>query len=128
MHKIAVIIPKFGLVGGAEQSTAELTDRLANQTGFDFHVLANRWQTSSTTTTFHRIPIISFPKFLITISFAYFVQYQINRSNFSLVHSHERIFAADIFTMHSIPHRYWVQNIRRKQMSLYDLALSLIHI
>ena len=124
MHKIAVIIPKYGLLGGAEQTTSELTSRLKNQTGFDFHVLANRWQTSSTTIKFHKIPIISFPKFLTTLSFAYFVQRQINRSNFSLVHSHERIFAADIFTMHGIPHRYWVHNIRRKKMSLYDLATA----
>ena len=46
------------------------------------------------------------------------------RNNFSLVHSHERIFEADIFTMHGIPHRYWVHNIRRKKMSLYDLATA----
>jgi UDP-glucose:(heptosyl)LPS alpha-1,3-glucosyltransferase len=124
MHKIAVVIPKYGLLGGAEQTTPELTQRLANQTEFDFHVLANRWQTSSTSIRFHGIPIISFPKFLTTPSFAYFVQRQINRNNFSLVHSHERIFAADIFTMHGIPHRYWVHNIRRKKMSLYDLATA----
>ena len=124
MHNIAVVIPKYGLVGGAEQTTAELTDRLANQTDFDFHVLANRWQTSSTSLRFHKIPIFSFPKFLTTLSFAYFVQRQINRNNFSLVHSHERIFTADIFTMHSIPHRYWIHNIRRKEMSLYDLATA----
>jgi UDP-glucose:(heptosyl)LPS alpha-1,3-glucosyltransferase len=121
MQKIAVVIPKYGLLGGAEQSVAELTGRLVDQTGYDFHVYANRWQPSSAAQ-FHKTPIISFPKFLTTLSFAYFVQRQINRNNFSLVHSHERIFAADIFTMHSIPHRYWVHNIRRKQMSLYDLA------
>src|SRR5664280_113940 len=122
MQKNAVVIPKYCLVGGAEQFIAELTNRLANKTDFDFHVLANRWQTSSTITRFHKIPIIFFPKFLTTLRFAYFIQRQINRNNFSLVHSHERIFAADIFTMHSIPHRYWVHNIRRKQMSLYDLV------
>ena len=124
MHKIAVVIPKYGLLGGAEQTTSELTERLANETEFDFHVLANRWQTSSTSIKFHGIPIFSFPKFLTTLSFAYFVQRQINRNNFSLVHSHERIFAADIFTMHGIPHRCWVHNIRRKKMSLYDLATA----
>jgi len=122
MKKIAVIIPKYGLLGGAEQFVAELTDRLAYQTGYDFHVCANSWQKPDTPITFHQTPIISFPKFMITPSFAYFVQRHINRGNFSLVHSHERIFAADIFTMHGIPHRYWVHNIRRKQMSLYDLA------
>ena len=123
MHKVAVVIPKYGLLGGAEQFVAELTGRLAYLTGYDFHVYANRWQPSSTAQ-FHKAPIISFPKFMTTLSFAYFVQRQINHNNFSLVHSHERIFAADIFTMHGIPHRYWVHNIRRKQMSLYDLATA----
>ena len=124
MHKIAVVIPKYGLLGGAEQFVAELTGRLVASTGYDFHVYANRWQKSAAPITFQQIPIISFPKFLTTLSFAYFVQRQINRNNFSLVHSHERIFAADIFTLHGIPHRYWVHNIRRKQMSLYDLATA----
>ena len=122
MHKIAVVVPKYGLLGGAEQFVAELTGRLACQTGYDFHVCANKWQKSDTNITFHQTPIISFPKFMTTPGFAYFVQRHIKRGNFSLVHSHERIFAADIYTMHGIPHRYWVHNIRRKQMSLYDLA------
>ena len=124
MQKIAVIIPKYGLVGGAEQFAAELTDRLVSPTRYDFHVYANRWQKSAAPVTFHRIPIISFPKFLTTLSFAYFVQRRLKRDNYSLVHSHERIFAADIFTLHGIPHRYWVRHIRRKQMSLYDLTTA----
>ena len=124
MQKIAVVIPKYGLVGGAEQFVAELTNRLARQTGYDFHVLANRWQAGTTNIKFHKIPIITFPKYLTTLSFAYFTQRRLNRNNFSLVHSHERIFGADIFTLHGIPHRYWVHNIRKKKMSLYDLATT----
>jgi len=122
MQKIAVVIPKYGLLGGAEQFVAELTGRLVDKTGYDFHVCANKWQKPDAPITFHRTPVISFPKFMTTPSFAYFAQRRIHRGNFSLVHSHERIFAADIFTMHGIPHRYWVHNIRRKRMSLYDLA------
>jgi len=124
MQKIAVVIPKYGLVGGAEQFVAELTCRLARQTGYDFHVLTNRWQAGTTNIKFHKIPIITFPKYLTTLSFAYFTQCCLNRNNFSLVHSHERIFGADIFTLHGIPHRYWVHNIRKKKMSLYDLATA----
>ncbi len=124
MQKIAVVIPKYGLLGGAEQFVAELTDRLVTSTGHDFHVYANRWEKSAAPLTFHQVPIFSFPKFLTTLSFAYFTQRGISRGNFSLVHSHERIFAADIFTLHGIPHRYWVHHIRRKQMSLYDLATA----
>lgn len=124
MQRIAVVIPKYGLLGGAEQFAAELTDRLISATGFDFHVYANRWEKSTTPVTFEKVPIVSFPKFLTTPSFAYFAGRSIERSNFSLVHSHERIFSADIFTLHGIPHRYWVRHIRRKQMSLYDLATA----
>jgi UDP-glucose:(heptosyl)LPS alpha-1,3-glucosyltransferase len=124
MNKIAVVIPKYGLLGGAEQFVAELTSRLARHTGFDFHVLANRWQPGTTDIKFHKVPIITFPKYLSTLSFAYFVGRKLKRGNFSIVHSHERIFGADIFTMHGIPHRYWVHNIRRKRMSLYDLATA----
>ncbi len=120
MHKIAVIIPKYGLVGGAEQFVSELTGRLVASTGYDFHVCANQWQESSLPITFHKAPIISFPKFLTTPSFAYAAGRKVNRGNFSLVHSHERIFAADIFTMHGIPHRYWIHNIRHKHMNLFD--------
>ena len=124
MQKIAVVIPKYGLVGGAEQFASELTQRLCAYNEDKFHVLANRWQTSSTEIKFHRVPIISFPKFLTTISFAYFIRRQLRKDIFSLVHSHERIFAADIFTLHGIPHRYWVHNVRWKKMSLYDLATA----
>ncbi len=124
MQKIAVVIPKYGLLGGAEQFAAELTGRLIAATGFDFHVYANRWEQSANPITFEKVPIISFPKFLTTPSFAYFTGCRIKRNNFSLVHSHERIFGADIFTLHGIPHRYWVRHIRRKKMSLYDLATA----
>jgi UDP-glucose:(heptosyl)LPS alpha-1,3-glucosyltransferase len=124
MQKIAVVIPKYGLVGGAEQFASELTKRLSSQAGYDFHVFANRWQNMSNGINFHSVPIISFPKFLTTISFAYFTRRQLSKDNFSLVHSHERIFAADIFTLHGIPHRYWVHNVRQKKMSLYDLATA----
>ncbi len=124
MQKIAVVIPKYGLVGGAEQFVAELTSRLAMQAGYDFHVLTNRWQPGINKIKFHKIPIIIFPKYLTTLSFAYFTERRIKKYNFSLVHSHERIFWTDIFTLHGIPHRYWVHNIRRKKMSLYDLATA----
>jgi UDP-glucose:(heptosyl)LPS alpha-1,3-glucosyltransferase len=42
MSKIAVVIPKYGLVGGAEQFTAELTDELCSRTDHTFQVFANR--------------------------------------------------------------------------------------
>jgi UDP-glucose:(heptosyl)LPS alpha-1,3-glucosyltransferase len=124
MPKIAVVIPKYGLVGGAEQFAAELTGKLCSRHQDTFQVFANRWQSNSPALGFHKIPIISFPKFLTTISFAGFVARRLRLDDFSLVHSHERIFAADLFTMHGVPHRYWVHSVRRKSMSLYDLATA----
>jgi UDP-glucose:(heptosyl)LPS alpha-1,3-glucosyltransferase len=124
VQKIAVVIPKYGLVGGAEQFASELTEHFAADSKYDMHVFANRWEAKSSRVTFHQTPIISFPKFLTTVSFAWFARRQSRRINFSLIHSHERIFEADIFTLHGIPHRYWVHHIRRKSMSLYDLATA----
>jgi len=124
MKKIAVIIPKYGLVGGAEQFASELTGRLSDQPSYNFHVFANRWQGASAGVNFHHVPIVSFPKFLTTLSFAYFAGQKVRRGDFSLVHTHERIFAADIWTLHGVPHRYWIDCVRKKRMSLYDLATA----
>ena len=121
--KIAVVIPKYGLVGGGEKFVAELTERIAQRSSYEIHILANQWKEQSPLIRFHKIPIISFPKYLTTISFARFVEQKIKKIGFDLIHSHERIFAADIVSLHSIPHRLWVQDIRRKRFfSLFDRA------
>jgi len=122
VYKIAVVIPKYGLVGGAEGFAAELTERIAANDRYEIHVFANKWLNESPRITFHRIPIISFPKFLTPVSFAYFAGLRISRMNFDLIHTHERIFTADLFTMHGIPHRVWVTEVRNKSMSLFDVA------
>ncbi len=124
MNKIAVVIPKYGLVGGAEQFAAQLTDELSSRQTGTFQVFANEWQADSHVSGFHKIPVISFPKFMTTISFAWFVKRQLQRQDFSLVHSHERIFGADLYTMHGVPHRYWVRSVRQKSLSLYDRATA----
>ena len=124
MHKIAVVIPKYGLVGGAEQFAAQLTDELSSRQAGTFQVFANAWKADSRVQEFHKIPVISFPKFMTTISFAWFVERRLARRDFSLVHSHERIFGADLYTMHGVPHRYWVRSVRQKSPSLYDRATA----
>ena len=122
LYSIAVVIPKYGLVGGAEGFAAELTERLARDGRFRFHVFANRWVARSERIVFHKTPILSFPKFLTTPSFAFFADRQIRRCGIDLIHSHERIFRADLATLHGVPHRFWVRRVRRKRMSLYDRA------
>ena len=120
VYRIAVVIPKYGLTGGAEGFTAELTERIAANPRFEIHVFAQRWAPPSGRVTLHRVPVLSFPKFLTTISFAWLAGRMIARGQFDLVHAHDRLLTADIFTMHGIPHRTWVREIRKKSLSLYD--------
>src|SRR5574340_1786111 len=120
VYKIAVVIPKYGLIGGAEGFVAELTERIALDPRFEVHVFAHRWDGHSCPITFHHIPVIPFPKFLTTISFAYFFRKETALLDFDIIHAHERIFAADVFTMHGVPHRFWTSNVRQKRtLSLY---------
>jgi len=120
-RKIAVVIPKYGLLGGAEGHTAEITERLARDPRFEVHVFANKWTGSSEHVLFHKVPIVTFPKYLTTISFAYFAGAQISRMNFDVIHAHERIFTTDVCTLHWIPHRIWTRDVRGKKIpSLFD--------
>ncbi len=121
LKKIAVVVPKYGLVGGGERFVFELTERLANIPGYEIHVFSNKWRSASDHITFHKIPIITFPKWLTSISFAYLANRKIAKMDFDLIHSHDRIFKANVVTLHSIPHRTWVRDIRKKKRSsLFD--------
>jgi len=124
VSRIAVVIPKYGLVGGAEGFTAEMTERLAVDPRFEFHVFANRWIAHSDRITFHKVPIVAFPKFLTTPSFAFFADRRIRAAGIDLIHAHDRIFTADLVTLHGVPHRFWVREVRRKRPSLFDRATA----
>lgn len=121
--KIAVVVPKYGLVGGGERFVAELTARLAENPHNDIHVFANRWKAGPEPVTFHKVRQITFPKWLTTLSFAWFVHRKIISMGFDLVHTHDRLFRADLCSMHFIPHAIWVREVRRKKIfSLFDFA------
>lgn len=122
--KIAVVIPKYGLVGGAEAFVYEVCERLAAGNEFQIHVFANQWRRGRSPIVFHKIPIVRFPKFLGPISFAHFARRQIQKHDFDLLHSHERIFEMDLFTFHGIPHRRWIEKTRTRPLSLFDRATS----
>ena len=125
LKKIAVIVPKYGLVGGGERFVFELTERLANVPGYEIHVFSNKWRSESDHITFHKIPIITFPKWLTSISFAYLANKKISKMHFDLIHSHDRVFKSNVVTLHSIPHRTWVRDIRQKRWpSLFDHGTS----
>ena len=121
------MIPKYGLMGGAERFAAELTERIAADPRYEVHVFANRWVVSSGRVTFHKVPVITFPRFLASPSFAWFAGQRIAAAGpFDLIHTHDRIFTADVYTMHGVPHRWWVREVRRKKMSLFDRAIACV--
>lgn len=123
-HKIAVIVPKYGLVGGGERFASEVTGRLARNENLEIHVFANQWIANSDRIHFHKIPAVRFPRFLNPLFFAWYVKRAIGRMGFDLVHSHHWIFKADIFSAHGVPHAGWVREVRKRSPSLYDRALS----
>ncbi len=121
---IAMIVPTFGRVGGAENLVVELCDCLNREHGFVVHVLAHRFETTIEGVHAHRIPIWMFPKWVRPFSFAWGAERTLGRIPHDLVHSHERIFRADVFSVHGMPHHLWIRDVRRKSMSLFDRATA----
>ncbi len=117
---IAVVIPRYGRIGGAENMAFQLCERLAAI--FDIHVFAGKWDAGPSRITFHKVPMIHFPRWLQPVSFAGFAQRKIKNMAFDLVHSHERIFRMDLLTFHGIPHRTWIRDMRQKSLSGFDRA------
>jgi UDP-glucose:(heptosyl)LPS alpha-1,3-glucosyltransferase len=122
--KIAVVIPKYGLIGGAEAFAYQVTECLAKRENLKIHVFANQWESGKTSITFHKVPIIPFPRFIRPISFAYFAHKRIKTEGYCLIHSHDLIFHMDLLTLHGIPHSTWVKEVRRKQLGLFDKSLA----
>jgi len=122
--RIAVVIPKYGLVGGAEGFAYELTERLAMRGRFTIHLFANQFRRGKAPVVYHKVPMFAFPRFLRQISFAYFADRKIGRGKFDLIHSHDRIFQMHLLTMHGIPHERWIREVRGKRLTLFDRAMA----
>jgi len=124
---IAVIVPKYGLVGGGERFVFEVTERMARTGRYEFHVFANCWRPAEgSPVLFHKVPTVKFPRFLRAFVFPWFAQRLVARGGFDLVHSHEKLFHADIFTLHGAPHGTWVREIRQKTPSLFDRGAAAV--
>src|SRR5512141_664526 len=118
--KVAVVVPKYGTLGGGERFVYELTERLARTGRYEIHVIANRWGPGPGPGVFHKIPRVPFPRFPRQALFAWLAGREAEKGRFDLVHAHDRIFRADVFTMHSIPHETWVRDIRKRRPTLFD--------
>ena len=126
-RRIAVIVPKYGLVGGAEQFAFQVTERLAATTPYEFHVFANQWKSAEgSRVVFHKVPMIRFPRFLRPLSFAWFARQLVARERFDLVHAHDRVFEADLVSLHGAPHSFWFRDVRQKRPSLFDRAMCAV--
>ncbi len=121
---VAFVVPRYGLMGGAESVVFEMAERIARMDPFRVHVLAHRWKAGGAPIEFHKIPVIRFPRPLQPLSFAYFADRWIRRHPHVLIHSHERILQMDLFTFHGIPHRTWIRNVRKKPLGLFDWATA----
>ena len=109
-----MVVPRYGLIGGGERLVRELTERLAADPRWQVHVFANRWLAGTDAIAFHRVPILLFPRFLKPLSFALFARKKIDRVGIDLIHAHERILNAHVYSVHGIPHPIWVKEIRGK--------------
>ena len=122
--KVAVVIPKYGLLGGAERLVFELTERLARATDHEFTVFANRWKAApDSRVVFRKIPRFPLSRSLRPLIFAWLVQRAIGAGRFDLVHAHDRVFHGDIVSLVCTPHRNWVRDIRKKKASLFDRSM-----
>lgn len=123
--RVAVVVPRYGLIGGGEKLVYELTERIAEDQRWEVHVFANRWKTGSDAIHFHHVPIIAFPRFFTPLSFALFARQRINRLGVDIIHTHERILEANVYSVHGIPHAVWVRQVRQKKfLSLFDHTLA----
>lgn len=123
--KVGVVVQKFGLVGGGEQFVAEVTRRLARHPRLAIHVFANEWiPDGAAAITFHHVSMPSIPRWRKPEGFARRVQRAVDREGIDLIHAHERIFEADVYSAHGIPHPFWVETVRGKRMNAYDRRLA----
>jgi UDP-glucose:(heptosyl)LPS alpha-1,3-glucosyltransferase len=122
--RVAVVVPKYGTVGGGERFVYELTERLARNGRYEIHVFANRWVPGPGPVVYHKIPRVPFPRFPRQAIFAWLAGREVEKGGFDLVHAHDRVFRADVFTMHSIPHDAWIRDIRKRRPTLFDRVTS----
>jgi UDP-glucose:(heptosyl)LPS alpha-1,3-glucosyltransferase len=97
--KVAVLIRHYSAsAGGAERYCVELTKRLAKI--YDVHVFTQHNSEQSDNITFHHIPQwFQRPRYLNQLLFSWFTR-RVTQDKFNIVHSHEMVTHANIYTLH----------------------------
>ena len=122
--RIAVLSSEYREVGGREKFVFEVTERLFARHHCEAHLFAARRDTETSGVTFHKVPLIPFPRWFKPISFAWFADRMLRTGSYDIIHSHDRNFTQDILTHHGLPHKTWVRQVRKKRKSLFDRATA----
>jgi glycosyltransferase involved in cell wall biosynthesis len=97
--KIAILIRKYRRsAGGAERYCVELTEKLALK--HEVHVFAQEFEDNSERIQFHKIfKFCERPRFINQLLFSWLTK-RATSGKFNIVHSHELVSHANIYTMH----------------------------
>ncbi|MGE3166172.1 MAG: glycosyltransferase family 4 protein [Planctomycetota bacterium] len=96
--KIAVTHTRFSYTGGVEKYIYSLVTRLLDH-GHEVHYFAHRWEPfEHERLTFHRVPMLRFPKMLRVVSFDRACNRMLARGQFDLVHGFTKTTRQDIYT------------------------------
>lgn len=97
--KIAVLIRNFSRSGGgAERYCVELSERLSINN--EVHVFSQNFEKTSSLIKFHKIYKLSDkPRFLNQLLFSFLTK-KATYGKFDIIHSHEMVASADVYTIH----------------------------
>ena len=121
--KIAIVIGAFTRLGGAERMAVETCERLKDQ--FEFHVICREYEVLLDGVKIYKVRRINIPRSLKRIIFALQVRSVLRKLDVDIVHTHERIFEADIFSLHGTPPEHWAKEVLgRKRLNFFDLSCA----
>ena len=97
--KVAILIRNYNASGGgAERYCVELTERLSKI--HEVHIFSQNITEKSNNVIFHKIPqYFKRPRYLNQLLFSYFTK-KATQGKFDIVHSHDMITHANIYTLH----------------------------
>ena len=97
--KVAVLSREFDPSGGgAQKYCVELTNRLSKI--YNVHVFAQNIKYQNSAINFHKVPkFINRPRFLNQIFFSIYTKFKL-KGKFQIVHSHENVSHANVYTQH----------------------------
>ncbi len=97
--RIAVLVRNYNRnAGGAERYCVELSERLSETN--EVHVYSQTFDETSTSIKFHKIAkYFDKPRFLNQLLFSYLTK-KVTSGKFDIIHSHEMVSDADIYTIH----------------------------